>query len=132
MDPEDQAASAGKAATGIIANFVAVADAFADYLLALVRLEGFRLEREARALAVRLGLLLAAGAVALLGLFLLALAGALGLGELLGSSAAGFALIGLALVLIAGILFLVSRPRAGAASRDTVAGRDSGTPEGPE
>jgi hypothetical protein len=111
-DREETAASSGAASADVVENAVGVVESLADYLLALVRLEGFRLEREGRAMAVRLGLLVAAGAVALLGLFLLALAGALGLGEWLGSPAAGFALIGALLVAVAGILWFLSRRRA--------------------
>ncbi len=108
---EPQAAAAGAAATGIVARAAELAEAGADYLAALLRLEGFHVEQQARALLARTGLFVAAGAVALMGAAFLALAGALALGELLGSSAAGFGLIGLLCVLIAGVALLLSRRR---------------------
>jgi uncharacterized membrane protein YqjE len=77
-----------------------------DQKLALLKLE---LSEELAALARRSVLLVAGGAVAVLGVFLLVIALAIWLGEAMGSLPGGFAVVGVVLALGGGGLALVAR-----------------------
>lgn len=107
---EDEGPDDGAAAKTLIAGLIALAESLSEYVASLLRLEGYRLEGEARGFVRRLGGFAAAIAVILFGLLFVCVAAAVWLSNLLDSPAAGFGIVG-AVCILAGTVFVLATGR---------------------
>ena len=96
--------------TRVLDEAVSLVEAAVEYLVALLRLEGYRIESGARAIVARLVAFAIAAAIGLLGLLFVSFAAAIWIANRLESTAAGFAIVGgLSLAAAAGVAFFAAR-----------------------